>query len=185
MQTSDLELVRTAASGDSAAFHALVDRHSKDMFRLALSLSRSRSDAEDIVQETFAGAYQGLKNFGGRSSVKTWLSRILIRRAAKLWHKSKRLRMAAPLDVAEQESAGSNGRLTVASASTSVDARIDLAAVLQRLSPQHHEIIVLRELQGMTYDEIAETLGVPRGTVESRLHRARQELQQRLKGYLT
>jgi RNA polymerase sigma-70 factor (ECF subfamily) len=66
-----------------------------------------------------------------------------------------------------------------------VDHKIDLAAVLQHLSPPHREVIVLRELQGMTYEEIAQSLGIPRGTVESRLHRARLDLQQRLKGYFS
>jgi RNA polymerase sigma-70 factor (ECF subfamily) len=185
LQTSDLELVRTAAGGDSSAFHALVDRHAKDLFRLALSLSRCRSDAEDIVQETLTGAFQGLKGFGGRSSVKTWLTRILIRRAAKHWHRSKRLRLAVPLDMAQHDEGGANGRLTSASGTAGVDHKIDLAAVLQHLSPPHREVIVLRELQGMTYEEIAQSLGIPRGTVESRLHRARLDLQQRLKGYFS
>ena len=181
MQTSDLELVRQAADGDGEAFHALVNRHGRDLFRLAYSLSRSRLDAEDIVQETFAGAFQGLSKFAGRSSVRTWLTRILIRRAAKHWHKSKRLRLAAPLETVDREAAWDKRT----AATTRVDHRIDIAAVLELLSEPHRQVIVLRELQGMSYEEIAQSLGIPRGTVESRIHRARLDLQERLKDYLT
>ena len=77
----DLELLRAAAGGDRLAFHVLVDRHSKELFRLAVALSRNRSDAEDVLQETFVGAYRGLSQFNGRSSVKTWLVQILVNRA--------------------------------------------------------------------------------------------------------
>jgi RNA polymerase sigma-70 factor (ECF subfamily) len=64
------------------------------------------------------------------------------------------------------------------------DAKMDLSVMLQTLSPEHRQVIVLRELQQMSYEEMADALGVPRGTVESRLHRAREELRKRFKGYL-
>src|SRR3954469_13449843 len=73
----DLALVRAAAAGDQSAFHVVMDRHARRLFRIALSLSRSREDAEDICQETFVGAYRGLATFDGRSTVKTWLTKIL------------------------------------------------------------------------------------------------------------
>jgi RNA polymerase sigma-70 factor (ECF subfamily) len=72
---------------------------------------------------------------------------------------------------------------TVPEASGGTDAKLDLSVMLARLSPEHREVIVLRELEGMTYEQIAAALGVPRGTVESRLHRAREELRKRFKGY--
>lgn len=70
------------------------------------------------------------------------------------------------------------------SAETGVDARMDVMSVLQQLSPDHRQIIVLREIEQMSYEEMAQVLGVPRGTIESRLHRARAELKQRLGNYL-
>jgi RNA polymerase sigma-70 factor (ECF subfamily) len=75
--------------------------------------------------------------------------------------------------------------MAVRSDAEDVDRRMDLAAVLQHLTPQHRQIIVLREIEQLTYEEIAQTLGVPRGTVESRIHRARLELRQRLSVYAT
>ena len=76
-----------------------------------------------------------------------------------------------------------NAEPSIEGTAAGVDARIDLHAALWRLSPEHREILALREFEGMAYEEMAEVLGVPRGTVESRLHRARGELRERLKEY--
>jgi RNA polymerase sigma-70 factor (ECF subfamily) len=184
VQRDDNELVAAATRGDSSAFHALVDRHGPHLFRLASLLSRGVMDAEDIVQETLVGAFNGLAKFDGRSSVKTWLSRILTRQAARAWHKSKRSRMSASLDEAT-EAVGGDPKLSVSSTATAVDRRIDIAAILQTLSEEHREILILREMQGLSYGEIAEALKIPQGTVESRLHRARAEVRRRFEGYVS
>lgn len=181
---SDSDLIRAAAAGDRGAFHALVDRHSPGLFRVARSLSRNRADAEDVLQETFVGAFRGLKNFDGRASVKTWLTRICVRQAARHWHGSRRSREALTLDSpAADAAATADDALSTASAVPHVDRRMDLSAVIRTLPDDHREVIVLREVRGLSYDEIAATLGVPRGTVESRLHRARAALRQKLNGY--
>ena len=183
MERDDTELIAAAVRGDASAFHAIVDRHGPHLFRLASMLSRGAADAEDIVQETFAGAFAGLAKFSGRSSVKTWLSRILTRQAARAWHKSRRSRQAASIDDAG-ESAGSDPGLSVKSAALAVDHRIDVAAVLQTLSEEHREVLMLREMQGLSYGEIAEALGVPQGTVESlACTGARAEVRLRVDGY--
>jgi len=178
---TDLELLRAAAGGDRGAFHQLVDRHSDSLFRLAVTMSRSRADAEDVLQETLIGAYRGLAKFDGRASVKTWLTQILVRQSAKMWHKGKRMSQAVHID----SPAGGATAESLAGRSSEEDAdrRMDLMAVIQALPDDHREVILLREVQGLSYDEIATTLGVPQGTVESRLHRARAGLRQRLKGY--
>ena len=77
------------------------------------------------------------------------------------------------------------GRLSVPSPSAAVDRRLDVAEVLQTLSLEHREVLVLREFEQLSYEEMAQTLGVPPGTVESRLYRARQALKEKLKGYLS
>ena len=179
----DLALLRSAAGGDRPAFHALVERHSKYLFRLAASLSRNRSDAEDVVQETFVGAYRGLSQFNGRSSVKTWLTQICVRQAAKQWNRSKRSRETLAMDA--DGGATTPGERPVARPSGEADAdrRMDLMSVIETLPEEHRQVILLREVQGLSYDEIARSLGIPQGTVESRLHRARAGLKQRLKGY--
>jgi len=83
LEATDLELVRAAGGGDEGAFHALMDRHMKSLYRIAMGLTGNHADAEDVLQETFVGAFKGLRRFDGRSSVRTWLIAILTRQAAK------------------------------------------------------------------------------------------------------
>jgi RNA polymerase sigma-70 factor (ECF subfamily) len=170
----DQRLLRLAGGGDGRAFRKLVDRHADRMYRLAVSLVGNRTDAEDVLQEAFAGAYKSAGGFRGGSSVKTWLSRILATQAAKWWRDRKGERNQ-PLD----ESAGP----TAGGGEAAAGAKMDLHAALAQLSPEHRQVLVLRELDGMSYEEMAASLGVPRGTIESRLHRARAELRRQLTAY--
>jgi len=176
---TDFALIQRARQGDHGAFHGLVDRHAGPLFGLAVSLSGNAADAEDIVQETFTGAFRGLAGFEGRASVKTWLTRILVRQAAR--HRRYAGRRQATFRGLE---AAVDADLGVPSADGATDARIDVKAAMRLLSPDHRDVIALREFQGLSYDEIAEVLEIPRGTVESRLFRARRELQGQLKEYL-
>ena len=190
LEPSDLELWQSAAKGDHRAFHTLVDRHSPGLFRLAQSLSGTRADAEDICQETFVAAFKSLNTFDARASVKTWLTRILMRRAAKIWNKQKHQRRTQSLDAdvrSNGDSEGPGGTLAAqvgaATKTHLVDQRLDLLEVIRTLAPEFRDTVMLREIEGLSYQEIAETLGVPRGTVESRLFRARAELRKKLTGY--
>jgi len=110
---------------------------------------------------------------------------ILIRQAAKSWRKSKRSRQMRPIHVAGegQDQQIDDPGLRVKSGSERADQRLDLMAVLKTLQPEHREVIVMREFQGLSYQEIAQALGVPRGTIDSRIHRARLEMRERLKSY--
>lgn len=184
-QATDLELIRLAAEGDPSAFHTLVDRYAQSLYRLAYSMIGSAADAEDVLQETFAGAYRNLRGFQERSSVKTWLSRILVRQAAGSLRsrKTRRVRMTQSIDQQPAADRSADPAMGVESSAEGVTRRIDIAAALQTLSREHREVVVLREFEGLSYEEIAEVLDVPRGTVDSRLSRARRELQQRLKDY--
>jgi RNA polymerase sigma-70 factor (ECF subfamily) len=179
----DTGLLRKAAAGDGEAFHALLDRHMDRLYRLAVSLVGNSADAEDVLQETFAGAYRGLDRFEGRSSVGTWLTRILVMQTARFRRDRRRKRMDSldsfPLAAGPHEP---SSRAPLASGS--VDARIDIQAALLQLSPAHRQVLVLREFEQMSYEEIADVLGVPQGTVESRLHRARSDLREKLAAYL-
>ena len=168
---SESELINRVVDGDTSAFHRLVDEHAPYLFRMACGLVPSAGDAEDVLQETFLAAYVQLRRFAGKSTLRTWLAGILLNQAA-LW---RRKRTRYPRLAAELEDEP-NPQLPVSHA---VDAKLDVQRMLQALSPEHREVLVMRECQQMTYDEIATALGVPRGTVESRIFRARQELRQR------
>jgi len=171
-EVQDVELATRAARGDARAFHDLVDRHADRLFRLAVSLLGNSTDAEDVVQETLIGAFRGLKGFEARSSFKTWITRILVLQAAQ-FRRRKRPMQSIPESqpTAKDQPAGS-------------EAKLDVQAALLNLPPEHRQVIVLRELEQMTYEEIAQVLDIPQGTVESRLHRARTALREKLKAYL-
>jgi RNA polymerase sigma-70 factor (ECF subfamily) len=168
----DAALLRASGRGDGQAFHQLVDRHADRLYRVAFSLVGNAADAEDVVQDALAGAYRGAKKFEGRSSVRSWLTRIVMTQAAKFW-RDRKGRRNTPLETASDLPATDGGP-------GAVDAKMDLAAALQLLSDEHREVIVLREIDGLAYEEMAEILSVPRGTVESRLFRARAELKKKL-----
>jgi RNA polymerase sigma-70 factor (ECF subfamily) len=172
----DSQLLQQAVGGNGKAFHELVHRHQQRMYRLAVSLVGNSTDAEDVLQEALAGAYRNLKTFEGRSTVKTWLTRILITQAAK-WRRDRRRGPMVAFD-SLPEPVGK-----AVNPADHVGRQIDLQAALRQLSAEHREVLVLREFDGLAYEEIAQVLGVPRGTVESRLHRARNELREKLKGY--
>jgi RNA polymerase sigma-70 factor (ECF subfamily) len=183
---TDVQLVAAARRGDGLAFRQLVDRHAPALYRLALGLVGNAADADDVVQETFAGAFAGLVGFRGQAAVKTWLTQILIRQASRHHRnrlRNKTIRLNQNNDDVPDSQAGS-ASAGGGSASHGSDLRIDLAQAISALGMEHREVIVLRELQGMSYDQIAAVLAVPKGTVESRLFRARKELQALLKEYL-
>jgi len=178
---SDLELVRKAADGDDAAFATLVDRHAAGLFRAAMSLTRSRDDAEDVLQEAMIGAFRGVKKFDGRSSVKTWLTSIVIRQAAKGWHRNRHHRSTLSIHAAVRDPESHDAAaVRVGSSSENADRRMDVMAMLKKLTRDHQQVIVMREIEGLSYDEIVTALNVPGVTVESRLHRARHELREKL-----
>jgi RNA polymerase sigma-70 factor (ECF subfamily) len=180
---TDLELVRRARHDDEPAFHELMDRYAGELYGLAFSLVGNAADAEDVLQETFSGAFRHLRSFEERASVSTWLTRILVRQAAKR-HRLKRRRAEVSLDALSQGSRAILGGAETPSPVFDLDLRLDVDTVLDALSPEHREVLVLRELRGISYREISEVLDVPEGTVESRLFRARRELRERLKDYL-
>jgi RNA polymerase sigma-70 factor (ECF subfamily) len=148
------------------------------LYGIAFSLSGNAADAEDLVQETFAATLTS--HFRGEAAVRTWLVQILVRRAAMLRRGRKHPAVAGRVELTDEAAPAKRGASGVAGA----DARLDLAVMLEGLSVEHRQVIVLREIEGLSYEEIAAALGVPRGTVESRLHRARAELRRKFEGYL-
>lgn len=176
----DTELLEQIGRGDQAAFRALLQRHGRYLYGVAHSLTASAQDAEDIVQETLMAVLTS--RFRGESSVRTWLVRILVNRAAMLRRSNKRRAGTLTIDASTPGLPASAGRSGMRSEADATDAKLDLTSMLQVLSEDHREVVILRELEGLSYEEIAKMLSVPRGTVESRLHRAREELRRRFDG---
>ncbi len=180
---TDLELLQAAARKDGRAFETLVHRHGPALLRLARCLVGHHSDAEDALQETFAGAFRAAGSFAGNSSVKTWLTGILIRQAIKIRSNRQKHRGIGSLGSAGMGEASIDNPAMGSSPTTGIELRIDVAAMLDRLPDEHREVMLLREVAGFSYEEIAEVLIVPKGTVESRLHRARATMRSKLRVY--
>lgn len=184
---SDWELVRRTRKGDRGAFRVLVERYQRKVSALALGMVRNPDDALDVVQDAFAKAYQNLDRFKGDASFYTWIYRITLnlcidhqRREARFPRVSIDSGVApddASVPVVRDESVGGDPLRRAQDA----EIRRRLEAAMHELTPEHRAVILLREVEGLSYDEISRTLDCPKGTVMSRLHYARRELQNKLK----
>jgi len=173
-------LVVAAQGGDEAAFGEIVRRYQRAVYRVAYSLTRSPSDADDLAQETFVRAWQALGRFRVGEPLHPWLNRICVNLAYSLFRHRKRRPETSiePLVEAGQQWAASDDPEAEAAERENTS---QLQEALEELSPEHQAVLVLRAVQDLSYEEIAQTLSVPIGTVMSRLSRARAELKARLK----
>lgn len=189
MNLDDLTLVRRYKEGDEQAFRALVQRYERKVFAVAFGMLKDREEALDISQEAFVRVHQNLGRFQGDSAFYTWLYRI-VRNLAIDRLRSRKSEASAVDDSAEaQERAQAGGVATHLGTNPQRGAlRRELAEkmneALAKLSGNHREILLLREVEGMSYDELATTLEIPKGTVMSRLFHARAKMQQLLATYL-
>lgn len=190
----DRALVDRARAGDTAAFEALVRHYQGWVFTLALRMLPDRAEAEDMAQEIFLKAYRGLKRFRGDSRFSTWLYAIASHHCLnRLEARRRRSLQPGPAGgragLAGDDPPALVDRLT--DQTPRADAlleRRDRARIVQtelaNLTEEHRIILVLRDIQGLSYEEIAQALRLELGTVRSRLHRARTEMRARLAPHL-
>ena len=184
----DRGLIARAQSGDHAAFRQLVERHQRRAFAIALALVRDENDARELVQDAFLRVYKGLHTFQGGSSFFTWLYRIITNLSIDLIRKPGH-RMGelddARLDneEAQEDAFPFLSRVDGADPADVVRRReiaARLQAALDALPSYHRGVIVMREIEGLSYEEMAQAMGVSKGTIMSRLFHARQKLQRAL-----
>jgi len=161
--------VRAAQSGSIDAMEALYRRHWRPAYRAAYLIVHDQAAAEDIAQEAFLSALRSLDRFDRRRPFGPWLHRIVVNRAID-WARARALRREVP------DAAGQPDRANPADESPATD----VASALAALSPEHRAVVVLRHLLGYTPGEIAKLVRIPRGTVNSRLRRALDQLADRL-----
>ena len=177
------DLVRQAKAGDLGAYDDLVRRYQDRIYGLAYHLTSNHEEANDIAQETFIKAWRALPGFKGDASFYTWIYRIAYNHTLNLL-KSRRMR-TTHLSLNDMDLNAENNPDLVALASDHTphrDARISelserMNQALQRLSAEHRAVVTLHDVQGLPHEEIARIVGVNPGTVRSRLHYARQQLQ--------
>jgi RNA polymerase sigma-70 factor (ECF subfamily) len=179
----DQELVARCRNGDREAFATLVRKYQSKVLTLATRILDNRTEAEDIAQDIFVKIFQSLQDFRGASRFSTWIYRITVNHC--LNHLRRRTRQQQTLVMTEpvewrQESPASNPYKTL----EQKERWALVQAKLQELSVEHRTIILLRDFEGLPYDEIADVLQLESGTVKSRLHRARMELKALLEPYL-
>ena len=179
---SSQALVALAQSGDRAAFSKLVLRYHKRVYNMLYGLVGQADEADDLAQETFVRAYRALERFQNRSQFYTWLYQIAMN-CFRDWHKSaRRYREVSAHHTHQEEWKGFESFfIDPHSADDHVQSRefqALLKCALAQLQPEYRETIVLRDIEGLTYSEIAEILGCATGTVKSRLSRARSHLKE-------
>lgn len=175
------KLVQRIQAGDRQAFEELLDAYETRVYRLALRFTGNIAEAEDLTQEIFLGVYRGLAKFRGDSTLGTWVYRVAMNHC--LEYRRKRKLESIPLDE-ELTLISSDWREDPAKAADKRELSERVEAAIQCLSPQHRDVIVLHELQGLTYQEVATMLDVPVGTVKSRLSNAFRRLRDLLGGYV-
>lgn len=171
---ADTHLIRAAQAGDLAAFELLIDRHGGGVYRIALRMLGNEADAEEAAQDALVQAWRALDRFRGASAFATWMYRIVTNRCLDALAVR---RAEEPLDERWAEIAAPDDLEAL------VDGRARWAALvgaIGALSAEQRAALVLREFEGLSYEEIADVLGVTVGAVKGRLHRARLELMQRL-----
>ncbi len=188
---TDEDLVRLAAAGDSDAFAQLVERYEDKVYSLALRVCAHPEDAADAAQEAFLSAWRGLPSFRGEAGFSTWIYRLTMNAAVDCLRRNQKQRGQISLDNSESclpdpadPSPGPQER------AEGGELRAAVAEALRQLSEDHRQVLILRELRQLSYEEIAAILELDLGTVKSRISRARAALRKillktgNLSGYL-
>jgi RNA polymerase sigma-70 factor, ECF subfamily len=189
----DLTLVQRTQQGDRGAFRILFDRYHRRVFAVALGVVKNPQDAHDVVQEAFVKVHRHLGNFQGASSFYTWLYRITMNLSIDHIRRKKSARQVDFDEaVGRGEDADDPGHVLPAIANADpgkTHSRKELAEKIQQalatLPEIHRQVILLRELEGLSYEEIAAVMKVPKGTIMSRLFHARRKMQGALAEYVS
>lgn len=180
---SDAEIVQAVLDGDVNAFEALVLRYQKKVYNTVLRLAGDCAEAEDLSQEVFLKIFKGLSSFRGESSFSTYIYRV----AANTAIDALRRREAPTVSLSTENEEGEEFELALPDAGPlpveileSRERRQAIRAAIDALPEHHRAVIVLREMDGMSYQDIAQAMGLTEGTVKSRINRARGRLRQLL-----
>jgi RNA polymerase sigma-70 factor (ECF subfamily) len=182
----DHELIADCLKGQTSAFGDLVTRYQNRLYNTLVAVLGSADDAHDVAQEAFVSAFQKLHTFKGRSAFYSWLFRIALN--ASVSQKRKLRRVPVSIDaIREQSGTEPIERHPAARPEHSletVERQVAVRAALAELAEEFRTALVLKEMEDLSYEEIAQIVGCPIGTVRSRIHRARAELRDKLQGLL-
>src|SRR5512134_1082782 len=187
-EQSDLELVRRAQRNERGAFDLLVLKYQHKVVKLVARLLRDPAEAEDVAQEAFVKAYRALGSFRGDSAFYTWLYRIAVNTARNAIASRQRRPLDYEAELSESEQSNLASRLrhtdTPEATALSEEIRVTVNQAIEELPEDLRTAIVLREVEGLSYEEIAAAMDCPVGTVRSRIFRAREAIDRALKPLL-
>lgn len=189
---TEAQLVELCKEGDTLAFDELISIHQDRVFNTAFRLMGNYEEALDLTQEVFLNCFRKISNFKGDSALSTWLYRITVNTAKNRWkyQQSRGLNrmtsMDAPMDADDEERVKQfpDNQPTPRKVATDREAMAYFEKQLETLNGEHREVLVLRYMEELSYEEIADILGLSLGTVKSRIHRARNELRDVMAEYL-
>jgi RNA polymerase sigma-70 factor (ECF subfamily) len=190
--TAEAEFIERLKRGEAAAFETLVSERSGEIYGLLFRMTENSEEARDLTQETFLRAFQNIGRFRGEADLRTWIYRIAINQARNRWRWWRRRRRDSTVSLdATQGQSNQTLIVTLAESSENPEEKTlahereaALRSALQKVGRAYRETLILRDIEGFTYEEIATTLEINVGTVKSRLARGRQELRERLEGSL-
>lgn len=190
--TAEAEFIERLKRGEAAAFEELVGERSGEIYGLLFRLTENSEEARDLTQETFLRAFQSIDRFRGEADLKTWIYRIAINQARNRWRWWRRRRRDSTVSLDAKVGQSEQTLMsTLAATSQSPEQstlaherEVALRSALSRLGRAYRETVILRDIEGFSYEEIASTLDINVGTVKSRLARGRQELRRKLEGSL-
>jgi len=178
VEDDDAQLVSASKNGDQDTFSLLVQRYQRRVFNLVFRMLQNYEEASEVTQEAFLAAWQGLPSFRGEARFSTWLYRIAYNCALKQLDIRKRDQALQVALQAEQNLEGDDQHNTLLD---TLDNQEMVQEQLSQLPPKYRIVLILRHLQEMTYEEMAEVLTMPVGTIKTHLFRARNLLKERLK----
>jgi RNA polymerase sigma-70 factor (ECF subfamily) len=189
---AELKFIERLKNGDASAFNLLVRERSGEIYGLLYRLTENAEEARDLTQETFLRAFQNIEHFRGEANLRTWIYRIAINQARNRWRWWRRRGRASTVSLDSSDHRGQPLILSLRADRSSNPEHVTLSreresaltAALKSLANAYRETVILRDIEGFSYEEIANTLEISVGTVKSRLARGRLELRRKLEGSL-
>ncbi|MGA9995821.1 MAG: sigma-70 family RNA polymerase sigma factor [Pyrinomonadaceae bacterium] len=189
--TPEEQFLERLRAGEAAAFNRMVNERTGDVYALLYRLTEDAEEARDLTQETFLRAFQSIERFRGDADLKTWLYRIALNQARNRWRWWRRRRRDSTVSLDAQDGLSEQtlgARLQDASSlnpeqeTLARERETALRSALRSLGRPYREAVILRDVEGMSYEEVAATLEISVGTVKSRISRGRLELRKKLEG---
>lgn len=182
MNKSDQELIDECLAGETEAFGRLVIRYQDRLYNTIVRVMGTSDEARDIAQDAFVQAFQKLSTFRGQSAFYSWLFRIAVNTAVS--HQRKTRRSPSSIDAAREQSGAEpidpHQAAAPSHALELIEQQTQIREALNELNAEYRTVLVLKDIEGLKYEQIAEILEVPIGTVRSRIHRARGDLREKL-----